>query len=44
LQNNPLIADSVTKNKDNAYSVIFTQDGDCYSAKLRLEGVDVGSI
>lgn len=44
LRDNDVTNEAVVKNKDNSYSIIFTTSGDCYSAKLRLEGINASSI
>lgn len=44
LKNNEGTNGSVTKDKTNTYSVIFIKEDNCYSASIRLQGIDVHSI
>ena len=44
LRENAVTNQTVVKNKDNAYSVIFLEEDGYYSAQLRLEGIDTSTI
>jgi hypothetical protein len=44
LKNNEATKGSITKDKTNTYSVIFIKEDNCYSASIRLQGIDVHSI
>lgn len=44
LKNNEATSGSITKDKTNAYSVAFVKEDNCYSASIRLQGIDVNSI
>ena len=44
LRDNDVTNEAIVKDKDNLYSVIFTADNDCYSARLRLEGISASTI
>lgn len=44
LRDNDVTNAEIIKDKDNAYSVVFSIDQDCYSAKIRLDGVNGNSI
>ena len=44
LKNNEATNGSITKDKTNTYSIIFIKEDNCYSASIRLQGIDVSSI
>lgn len=44
LRENAVTNQTVVKNKDNAYSVIFLEEDGYYSAQLRLEGINASTI
>lgn len=44
LRDNDVTNTAIVRDEANAYSVVFSVDQDCYSAKLRLEGINKDSI
>lgn len=44
LRNSDVTNMEITRDADNAYSVAFSADQDCYAAKFRLEGIDPNTI
>lgn len=44
LRDNDVTNAAIVRDEANAYSVVFSVDQDCYSAKLRLEGINKDSI
>ena len=44
LRENDVTNTSIVRDESNAYSVVFSIDQDCYTAKLRLEGITKDSI
>ena len=44
LRSNPAINQTVVKNKDNPYTVIFAERDNCLTAELRTEGIDKTTI
>lgn len=44
MRNNEGIQETIEKNKNNSYSIVFLKDGDISQAQIRLQGVNISTI